>query len=79
MAREAQRRAAAAEGAAFWDWSARMGGPCAAHRLSRPEVKLMRGDHLHFTSEGGDRIAALLAADLVAAYGARPAPAAAGR
>ncbi|MDQ0464262.1 lysophospholipase L1-like esterase [Caulobacter ginsengisoli] len=69
--REAQRRAAIAEGAAFWDWSARMGGPCSSHVLSRPEQDLMRGDHIHFRSEGGDWIAGLLTADLMGAYSAR--------
>ena len=68
--REAQRRAAAAEGVAFWDWSARMGGPCAAHKLSRPGVGLMRGDHVHFTNDGGDMIAGMLTDDLMAAYAA---------
>ena len=68
--REAQRRAAAAEGAAFWDWSARMGGPCTAHKLSRPGVGLMRGDHVHFTNDGGEMIAGLLTDDLMAAYAA---------
>jgi lysophospholipase L1-like esterase len=66
--REAERRAALAEGAAFWDWSARMGGPCSSHVLSRPEQDLMRGDHIHFRSEGGDWIAGMLTADLMTAY-----------
>lgn len=70
VVREAQRRAALAEGAAFWDWSARMGGPCSSHWLSRPEQDLMRGDHIHFRSEGGDWIAGLLTGDLLAAYDA---------
>lgn len=66
--REAQRSAAATEGVAFWDWEARMGGPCSAHRLSRPEVKLMRGDHIHFLTAGGEMVAAMLGDDLLAAY-----------
>ena len=68
VVRGAQRRAAAAEGVAFWDWEARMGGPCTAHRLSRPGVGLMRGDHVHFTNDGGDMIAGMLTDDLMAAY-----------
>ena len=68
--REVQRRAAAAEGVAFWDWNARMGGPCTAHRLSRPAVGQMRGDHVHFTNDGGDWIGGLLTDDLLAAYAA---------
>lgn len=70
LVREAERRAALAEGASFWDWSARMGGPCSSHWLSRPEQDLMRGDHIHFRSEGGDWIAGLLTADLLGAYNA---------
>lgn len=66
--REAQRRAAAAEGVAFWDWHARMGGDCSAHALSRPDVGLVRGDHVHFTSDGGDLVAAMLSRDLLGAY-----------
>lgn len=69
--REAQRRAAAAEGVAFWDWEARMGGPCTAHKLSRPGVGLMRGDHVHFTNDGGDMIGGMLSDDLLAAYHAQ--------
>ena len=66
--REAQRRAAAAEGVAFWDWEARLGGPCTAHRFSRPGVGLVRGDHVHFTNDGGDKVGGLLTDDLMAAY-----------
>jgi hypothetical protein len=54
-------------GAAFWDWSARMGGDCSAHAWRMTDPPRMRGDHVHFTSEGGDAIAALLFADLSAA------------
>ena len=68
--REAQRRAAAAEGVGFWDWNTRMGGPCTAHRLSRPAVGEMRGDHVHFTNDGGDWIGGLITDDLMAAYDA---------
>ena len=50
VVREAQRQAAASEGAAFWDWSARMGGPCSAHHLSQADPRLVRGDHIHFTT-----------------------------
>ena len=73
QAREAQRSAAAAEGVAFWDWNARIGGACSAHRLSRPDLALMRGDHVHFTSDGGDLVGAMLARDLIAAYDAAEA------
>jgi lysophospholipase L1-like esterase len=66
--RAAQRRAAAEAGVAFWDWQARMGGPCSAHALAKADPPLMRGDHIHFTPEGGVWLSGLLDADLMAAY-----------
>jgi hypothetical protein len=68
VVREAERKAAAEEGVAFWDWAARMGGPCSAHRLSQEDPRLVRGDHIHFTSDGGRMVADLLMSDLLAAY-----------
>ena len=66
--RSAQRRAAAEEGVAYWDWEARMGGPCSAHALVHADPPLVRGDHIHFTPEGGQWLGGRLAADLTAAY-----------
>jgi len=63
--RAAQQRAAEAEGAAFWNWEARMGGPCSAHRMGLQDPKLVRGDHIHYTPEGGVKIAGLLYGDLI--------------
>src|SRR5690606_34164673 len=34
LVRDVQRRVAADMGVAFWDWHARMGGDCSAHRLA---------------------------------------------
>ena len=68
--RTAQRRAAEEEGVAFWDWGARMGGPCSAHALVKAEPPLMRGDHIHFTAEGGQWLGALFDTDFEAAYAA---------
>ena len=65
--RAAQQRASDAENAAFWDWEARMGGPCSAHRMGLEEPKLVRGDHIHYTPEGGVKIAGLLYGDLIGA------------
>jgi len=65
--RAAQQRAAEAEGAAFWNWEARMGGPCSAHRMGLADPKLVRGDHIHYTPEGGVKIAGLLYSDLIGA------------
>ncbi len=52
-------------GLAFWNWSAAMGGRCASSqwRLSG----WMRDDHVHFTRDGGNRIGAMLDADLTRA------------
>jgi lysophospholipase L1-like esterase len=71
VVRDAQKRAAEGEGAAFWDWAARMGGPCSAHRLSHSTPRLVMGDHVHFTTDGGDLIAGLLWQDLTDAYTAQ--------
>lgn len=62
LVRERQRRVARELGLGFWDWSAAMGGRCAASRWRLAER--MRGDHVHFTRDGGDRIGAMIDADL---------------
>lgn len=62
-----QQRVAHDEGAAFWSWSARMGGRCTATRWATQVPPLMRGDRVHFTREGGEAIATALQADLDAA------------
>lgn len=67
VVRQAERKAAEAEGAAFWDWQEREGGPCSAHRLAHAYNQLVRGDHVHFNSEGGDMVAGLLFQDLASA------------
>jgi lysophospholipase L1-like esterase len=56
--RERQRVVAHELGLAFWDWSAAMGGACASSAWVRDG--LMRGDHVHFTRSGGERVGALL-------------------
>ncbi len=76
LVRDVQHRVAAEMGVAFWDWRGRMGGHCAAHRLTLGPDPLMRGDHVHFNDTGGDWIGALLFADLMTARDAvRPRPA----
>lgn len=47
----------------FWNWALAMGGPGAADGWTR--AGLMRPDRVHFTGAGGERIAAMLNADLV--------------
>lgn len=68
--RDLQRRVAAEEGVAYWDWHGRMGGDCAADRLALWPEPYMRGDRVHFTSAGADWIGGVLADDLMAAYAA---------
>lgn len=53
-----QQAVARALGLGFWDWSAAMGGRCASSRWV--QAGLMRGDHVHFTRDGGDRIGAMI-------------------
>ncbi|WP_332641449.1 GDSL-type esterase/lipase family protein [Brevundimonas sp.] len=68
VVRDVQRRVAADMGVAFWDWQGRMGGACSADRLALRDAPLMRGDRVHFTSEGADWIGGVLSRDLLAAY-----------
>lgn len=70
VVRDVQRRVAAEMDVAFWDWRGRMGGDCSADRLATMAEPLMRGDRVHFTSEGADWIGGMLSADLMAAYDA---------
>lgn len=68
VVRDVQRRVAADMGVAFWDWRGRMGGECSADRLALRDAPFMRGDRVHFTSEGADWIGGVLSRDLLAAY-----------
>ncbi|HLZ82096.1 MAG TPA: GDSL-type esterase/lipase family protein [Caulobacteraceae bacterium] len=72
--REIQRRVAAEEGVAFWDWGARMGGPGTAEAWASMTPPLMRRDRVHYTTEGGAEIARLLQQDLDAAATGGAAP-----
>ena len=54
-ARRGSWRSPATCGAAFWNWSAAMGGRCAV-LAAGALTEQMRGDHVHFTRDGGDRI-----------------------
>ena len=62
-----QRGVARRLGVAFWDWQARMGGPCTARAWVNSDPPLMRRDYVHFRNAGGQIIADTLAADLAAA------------
>ena len=68
--RERQVAAARELGLAYWDWAAAMGGRCASSRWVADG--LMRGDHVHFTRGGGDRVAAMLARAFDRAFGEAP-------
>lgn len=70
VVRDVQRRVAAEQGVAFWDWHGRMGGDCSADRLALRAEPFMRGDRVHFTAAGADWIGGVLADDLMAAYDA---------
>jgi lysophospholipase L1-like esterase len=70
--RERQQRVARDSHAAFWNWSAAMGGRCASS-LWRMSDR-MRGDHVHFTRSGGDRIGAMIDADMIRALELMPSP-----
>lgn len=62
VVRERQIRVARDLRLAFWNWAAAMGGRCASYQWRLTEQ--MRGDHVHFTRTGGDRIGSLLDADI---------------
>ncbi|HEX8527310.1 GDSL-type esterase/lipase family protein [Allosphingosinicella sp.] len=68
--REVQRRVARTARVGFWDWQSAMGGRCSA--IAWTARGLMRGDLVHFTREGGDRVGEMIYTDLIAALGPRP-------
>ncbi len=70
--RNLQRRVAAAEGVAYWDWAERLGGPGYAQRWPYATPPMMRGDHVHYTMAGGAQIAQRLQTDLDQAAGVVP-------
>jgi lysophospholipase L1-like esterase len=66
--REVQRRIAASEGVAFWDWSSVM--ERGIEPWVRADPPLARADHVHFTVPGYERGAAALYAMLMERYAA---------
>ncbi|QNA86580.1 SGNH/GDSL hydrolase family protein [Sphingomonas sp. So64.6b] len=62
--RAIQRKVASELGLAYWDWQARMGGPCSAARWAAAVPAMMRGDHVHFRDAGGAMLAQALQDDL---------------
>lgn len=63
--RQMEMRLATSMNLAFWDWQGAMGGTCASSRWVAQG--LQRGDHVHFTTEGGKLLGEALASDLDAA------------
>ncbi len=66
--RELQRRIAAREGWAFWDWSAEMGGACSIHDWQGQDPPLAMADHVHLNKAGYGVTADALFAELMHAY-----------
>jgi hypothetical protein len=66
--RAALSRAAAANGAYFWDWSKVMGGPCGIHAWVHVNPALAAGDHMQLTPEGSKRSAKALFFDLMSGF-----------
>ncbi len=66
--REVQRQVAEAEGLAYWDGAAAMGGACAIHDFVFREPPFAYGDHVHLTPAGADHIAARLWDRLITPY-----------
>ena len=64
--RDAMRKVALAEGCAFWDTYAAMGGDKAALRWRRAD--LMWGDLAHMNPKGGKKLGGLIAQALVERY-----------
>ena len=66
----ALRRAAAATGSFYWDWTKYMGGPCAIHSWATLTPPLAAPDHKTLTEAGDSRSARALFAELMAGYDA---------
>lgn len=74
MVRDTQRRVAADEGWAYWDWFGAMGEACSIDRMSHANPPLAMPDHVHLSTAGYDAMAHLLFGDLMRAYEAWKAP-----
>ncbi|HTU11006.1 MAG TPA: SGNH/GDSL hydrolase family protein [Allosphingosinicella sp.] len=73
VVRDRQARVARELRLGFWNWAAAMGGRCSSYQWTA--TAQMRGDHVHFSRSGGDRIGSLLDADIArAAQNVRAAP-----
>ena len=68
LVRDLQRRIAAQQGWAYWDWFAAMGGACSIDRMTAVDPPLAMHDHVHLTKPGYEAMADLLFDDLMHAY-----------
>lgn len=66
--RDIERRVAAQNGWAYWDWFDAMGGVCSIDRMSQANPPLAMPDHVHLSSAGYQAMADLLFGDLMHAY-----------
>jgi hypothetical protein len=66
--RDRQRRIAAQQGWAYWDWFSAMGGACSIDRMGAADPPLAAHDHVHLTKPGYEGMADLLFGDLMREY-----------
>ena len=66
--RDIERRAAAENGWAYWDWFGAMGGVCSIDRMTQANPPLAMPDHVHLSAPGYEAMADLLFGDLMHAY-----------
>jgi lysophospholipase L1-like esterase len=67
--RDIERRVAADQGWAYWDWFMAMGGICSIDRMAGSDPALAMPDHVHLSRAGYEGIADTLFDDLMNAYG----------
>jgi lysophospholipase L1-like esterase len=66
--RAAERRIAANQGWAYWDWFTAMGGTCGIDRMTNSDPAQAMPDHVHLSRAGYEGIADALFGDLMNAY-----------
>ena len=66
--RDIQRRVAAAQGWAYWDWFGAMGGTCSIDRITAANPPLAMPDHVHLSTPGYQAMADMLFGDLMGGY-----------
>jgi lysophospholipase L1-like esterase len=66
--RDIQRRVAATQGWAYWDWFGAMGGTCSIDRITTANPPLAMPDHVHMSTPGYQAMADMLFGDLMGGY-----------